>query len=549
MKKIKLIIGIPFKEYIIKQSKCLIYMLIYTGLSLIFPGFVSLVIDKGVLNGNLYEILKYISFMFLVGILMVMFQYIQNVSFYKLAQTIIMELKNRLYEKILTTNHKFWEKHSVGDILTIMETDVSRLEALLTNTVSEIIVNILIVAGISVYLIVIEWTMGLCIIFLAILFAWIQQKLGTKVETGMTKLRNNIGKLAAFTNETINNVSNIQVTGYYENIKENYKNKNRRVVSNSINQLRTISFSQIIGMVFNVIGIIIVILVGSYKVMNGNMSIGLLFSLTVYVQRLYSPIISIGSSYINIKNTMPVINKITNVLQSDDYIHDGNLQSIEKNNIDMSQVSFSYKTKTVFKNFSLHIESGDIVGIVGKNGSGKSTIIKLISGFCEAQKGEILYSGTDIRHYSLKFIRSQFAVMPQKQFFLSGTLRDIINPYNDKINDNKIFELANLFNLDVNKFENGLETFINENASNLSGGEVQKISLIHLFLHDRPVYILDEPTAAIDKESEEVICNSLEKLLKGKTAIIITHKREILKICNRIVDFDGEEDYEEEVNN
>lgn len=545
MKKIKIIIGIPFKEYAIKQLKCLIYMLIYTVFSLVFPSFVSLVIDNGVLKGELYEISKYIGIMLLVGILMVMFQYIQNVSFYKLAQAIIMELKNRLYEKILSTNHKFWEKRTVGDILTIMETDVSRLEILLTNTVSELIVNILIVMGISVYLITIEWTMGISIICMAIVFAWVQQKLGTKVESGMIKLRNSMGQMAAFTNETINNISNIQLVGYYDDIKGNYQDKNRQVVLNSINQLKIISFSQIIGMVFNVIGIVIVILVGSYKVMNGSMTIGLLFSLTVYVQRLYSPIISIGSSYINVKNTMPVIDKIVDVLQSDDYIHDGTLHVIEKNSIDINQVSFSYNTKTVLDDFSLHVESSDIVGIVGKNGSGKSTIIKLISRFCDAQKGEILYSGTEIRHYSLQFIRSQFAVMPQKQFFLSGILRDIINPYKLEINDSEILELANSFNLDIGKFENGLDTFINENVSNLSGGEVQKISLVQLFLYNRPVYILDEPTAAIDQESEEIICNSLSKLLKEKTAIIITHKRKILRICNKIIDFDGGENYEE----
>ncbi|GFI22674.1 putative multidrug export ATP-binding/permease protein [Lachnospiraceae bacterium] len=548
MKKIKLIIGIPFRKYVIKQLTCLTFMLIYTILTLIFPGFISLVIDKGVLTGNLYEIFKNIGIMFLVGILMVAFQYIQNISFYKLAQTIIMELKNRLYEKILITNYKFWEKYSVGDILTIMETDVNRLEILLTNTVSEIFVNILIVIGISIYLIIIEWTMGVCIIILAVVFAWIQQKLGAKVESGMVRLRNNIGELAAFTNETINNVSNIQMIGYYENIKQNYKNKNSNVVLNSLNQLRTISLSRIIGMGFNVIGIIIVILVGAYKVINGNMSIGLLFSLTVYVQRLYSPIINIGSSYINIKNTMPIINRIVSVLQSDDYIHDGTLQNIQKNNFDINHVSFSYKTKEILNDFCLQIKSGDIVGIVGKNGSGKSTIIKLISGFCEPNKGEILYSGTNIRHYSLCFIRSQFGVMLQKQFFLSGSLRDIINSYRNSIDDNQIYELADLFNLDISKFENGLDTLIKENASNLSGGEAQKISLIHLFLYDKPVYILDEPTSAIDQESEEKICNSLIKLLKGKTAIIISHKRDILKICNKVIDFEGEERYEE-VNN
>ncbi|MCD7965074.1 MAG: ATP-binding cassette domain-containing protein [Clostridiaceae bacterium] len=190
------------------------------------------------------------------------------------------------------------------------------------------------------------------------------------------------------------------------------------------------------------------------------------------------------------------------------------------------------------KNFNLDILPGEKVGIVGSNGSGKTTIIKLLCGLCVPEKGNIYIDNIDINKYDLDLLKKQFGFTLQKEYLVSGRLSEILSfGLEDAYLDNKN-KLIKVFQLNLNKFKDGWETFINENSINISGGEMQKISLIRMFSSTKTIYILDEPTSFMDIESERKICVEMKKLLIDRTAIIITHRQQILSICNRIIDLD-----------
>ncbi len=538
-KKIKSLIDMPMKKYVLRQAVCLLFMLIYTVTSLAFPCFISIIIDKGVALGNNRTIIIYSLLMLGVGGIMIAFQNLQRLEFYKFAQEIILKLKEKLMTVILSTNLSFWSRNKVGDIFTILENDVSQIETLLTTTVSDILVNTLVIIGISSYLLYTDKYIGVIVIILALVFSVFQRKIGEKVKADMYKLRNEVGILSSYTSEILNNVNNIQVSGYKKLVLENYNVKNKNVITYSINQIRTISFTQLVGASFNVLGIFVVLIIGAYRVNTGTMSIGLLFTLTIYVQRLYGPIVSLGSSYISIKNTMPIIDKIYSVLNTNNIIADGNI-ALDRNirgALEFKNLDFSYEINSnanVLRNINFKVEPGTVLGIIGENGSGKTTLLKLLMRVCTSQTGDILLDGQRINNYQLEYFHSQFAYLLQNPYMMSGNLRDILNPLHNDIKDIEINEMINYFELDISKFENGLDTEIGENKLNISGGEAQKISLIRLFLENKPFYILDEPTAAIDIESEELICKKLKELLSGKTAIIITHREKILEICDEI---------------
>lgn len=204
-----------------------------------------------------------------------------------------------------------------------------------------------------------------------------------------------------------------------------------------------------------------------------------------------------------------------------------------KGNIEIDCIDFSYQENDlVLSKFSLEAKAGEKVGIVGKNGCGKSTLMKLLTKLCVANSGNIFIDGINIGDYKIAFLHKEVGCLLQSEFILSGTLRNILDIRNCH-SDNEIIKAMEEFCLSIYDFNDGLNTIIKENTLNLSGGQVQKIALIRLFLQDKSIYILDEPTSAMDIESEKIVCNVLKKKLEGKTALIITHREQILSICDK----------------
>lgn len=537
IKIFRTLLDISMRDYLGKEIKCFLLLILYTGTNLIFPTFVSLIIDKGIASSNLKQIVIYSFAMLIVGLFSVIFQYLQQVSFYRLGQELVISIKQRAYRILIKSNMKFWTQNSIGDTLIILEEDISILENLLTTTISNCIVNLFVIIGISIFIFTIEWRCGILILTLALLFAKLQRMFGPAIEKSMDKLRKNIGKLASYTNETLQNANELQAAGYENVVCDKYSILNKDVVSATMQQIKVVIGAQSAGNLFNIFGLLIVISFGAYQVINADITVGVLFALTVYVQRLYGPIVSISNAYIEIKNSLPKIKKVLDLLQNPHVIESGQYIPDKKlfESLRMENICFSYDGKKVLDSFNFSIKKGEIVGIVGRNGIGKSTILKLILNLSLPDCGEVLLNNISIRDYDNEFIRKTIGYVGQSGVLISGTLREILDP-TQMHSDYEIKEMMHEFGMNMDRFDQELDTYIDENHRNLSGGEFQKIALIRAFLDSKELYLLDEPTSAIDENAEELLCDKIREKLNGKTAIIITHRPKILEICDRVLD-------------
>lgn len=537
IKIFRTLLDISMRDYLGKEIKCFLLLILYTGTNLIFPTFVSLIIDKGIASNNLKQIVVYSFAMLMVGLFSVIFQYLQQVSFYRLGQELVISIKQRAYRILIKSNMKFWTQNSIGDTLIILEEDISILENLLTTTISNCIVNLFVIIGISIFIFTIEWRCGILILTLALLFAKLQRMFGPEIEKSMDKLRKNIGKLASYTNETLQNANELQAAGYENVVCDKYSILNKEVVFATMQQIKVVTGAQSAGNLFNIFGLLIVISFGAYQVINADITVGVLFALTVYVQRLYGPIVSISNAYIEIKNSLPKIKKVLDLLQNPHVIESGQYIPDKKlfESLRMENICFSYDGKKVLDSFNFSIKKGEIVGIVGRNGIGKSTILKLILNLSLPDFGEVLLNNISIRDYDNDFIRKKIGYVGQSGVLISGTLREILDP-TQMHSDYEIKEMMHEFGMNMDRFDQELDTYIDENHRNLSGGEFQKIALIRAFLDSKELYLLDEPTSAIDENAEELLCDKIREKLNGKTAIIITHRPKILEICDRVLD-------------
>lgn len=536
--KLVFIIDIKWKDYVIFQLVSIFLTFTSTASALLFPYMLSIIVDTDYQGNYIRYIPMYVLELLLIGIIMFITDYIKEVYIVNFANKMIKCIKEKVYAKVTITNGLFWDENKIGDIFTILQQDISSLESLLTSLIGNIFSNSLVFIGVAVYILYQDIMSGILLIFLSVFFVCFQRYIAKQVQNNSKQLREAVGHQSAFLNESLNNMNILHLCDCKNLIINKYSIQNDQIISLTTKRTKMISISQALGGSYNVLGIICVIALGMVKVNAGSMSIGVLFSLLLYIQRLYSPIVNLANQYVTIKKNLPIIDKIYDVLCNHNVISSGNYCSNKnlQGTIEMKHINFSYlhSKKTVFKDLNLFIKKGEIIGIVGDNGSGKSSLIKLLTKIYENYEGKIEIDGVDLKDYNTDYLRKQIGMMGQINHLLSGSIKSICNPQNDEILDIKLKNYMKLFGLNADHFREGIETVIDENNLNLSGGELQRINLIRLLIEDKPINIFDEPTAAIDFRSEKIICLNLREMLHEKTAIIITHRPMLLNICDKI---------------
>jgi ATP-binding cassette subfamily B protein len=214
--------------------------------------------------------------------------------------------------------------------------------------------------------------------------------------------------------------------------------------------------------------------------------------------------------------------------------------NISKGKIEFRNLCFSYKNNnTIIKNFNLLIQSGERVGIVGESGSGKSTLLLLLLRFYDPTSGQILLDDEDIRNYKIKDLRKQYSIVQQEPYLFARSIYENIAYGSPEAEFTDVKNAARMAQISdaIEKLPHGYDTLLADLGSNLSGGQRQRISIARACIRNSPILILDEPTSALDDETEKQLLDSLEILMKGKTTFIVSHKPNILKLCDRVIEF------------
>lgn len=514
--------------YIKKQLSCMIWIVLNVCCTLFYPKSISFIIDKGINQGDVYTVIENICIMLLIGILIILTNYIQQIKCIKIGREICEVLRNKVFHKLCNTTYKFWNENRVGDVLTVINQDISSVEKLFTTIINNGIVNSIYFIGIIIVLFFLNSTITFYIILILVIFIFLQKRNGEKVKKGMVELREKIGEFNSNTQEMISHMPDVQLIYSNYKLEKKYSCENHIVNNLYIQQIKKILIAKNMGIGFNTLSIFIVLFIGTIRVMNNTMSIGSLFSIIIYVQQLYTPAISLTTLYNDFNNIQPNIRRILDLLEDINIAKYGTFIPKEglRGKISFNHVTFSYgeNRKKIFTDINLNLEAGKIYGIIGDNGKGKSTFVRLLVGLCSPDMGEINIDDINLESYDLEYLRRHIGYLPQKPFILTGE---------NLIIDKKKEEILKSFSFTIKEE-------IRNSELEVSGGEKQKLALLHLLSDDeKDIFILDEPTSAIDLRSEEMVCKQIKKLLKGKTVLIITHRRNILKICDEIIDFNS----------
>lgn len=553
------------KPYAKKIGLVLFVMLIMIVLELlgvILPGYVTSSLgnlvkefsDGSIRLSNMQKVFEICMAVLIVNLANSLLLYITTMSLQRIGQSIIYDLRIMVFEHIDNMSIAQINEIPVGTLVTRVTSDTNALSDLFTNTIVQLIKNLLLLIGVIVVMYLIDWRMAsIMMLFLPIIAisSLIFRKLS---RSNYRRVRKSFSVMNAFLNENISGMKITQIFNQEKQKEAEFKRLNAEIVKTRKTDIKifatyrpfiTLLYYAAFALVFGYgtyfcicYGIVAWPLLGSYISLSVIGIIEIFYSL---VGRFFNPIQTLADQLNALQKAFTSCERLYNLLDiKPDFRNRENALEIEHFNgdIEFKNVWFAYKEgEWILKDVSFHIKPKQVVAFVGATGAGKTTILQLIVRNYDIQKGQILIDGIDIRDIDIKCLRRGIGQMLQDVFLFSGSIKSNINLRDDSMPDADIVEACKYVNADqfIDKLPKGLDEEVLEGGNNFSSGQRQLLSFARTVVHHPQILILDEATANIDTETEKIIQDSLLKMMNIGTMLIVAHRLSTIQHADNII--------------
>ncbi len=439
---------------------------------------------------------------------------------------------------------RFHGENRVGDLSARVTSDVDRTQDMIIQTLSILIPNGLSIVGMMTIMVILDPVFALLALVATPLLGYTVYRSTRDLKVASRGARKADGQVAAAATEDLSSIGLVQAFSLEEHQAQRFGDLNRVSLTAGLQAIRLQArFGPLVD-VSGVISTVIVLWVGAQRVMSGRLSIGELLVFLSYVGSIYKPIKALSRLGNVGSKGAAAMERVLAVLDESPGIADGPgaVRSDRLHgHIRFDQVTFSYGREPVLVDLSLTIEPGEMTALVGPTGAGKSTIASLIPRLYDPTSGVVMLDQRDVRMFTLTSIRPQISMVLQDCTLMQGTLRENIAlgcPGASAADIERATRLA-LVDEFSSRLPDGLDTPIGERGANLSGGQRQRVAIARAILRDAPILILDEPTSAVDSESEELLVQALSNLPAGRTTVVIAHRMSTVRRADRILVLDS----------
>ena len=495
-------------------------------------------------QGNTKQVLTVIFQALIIFIIQKTAQYLQDSLLAKPALTLSQDLRKTLFRKLQKTNILFIEKLSSGDVAYRLTEDVDRVGEVIYKSIHDTTPSIFQLLAVFGYMTVIDWNLSLATIILAPLIALLVSDFGGRVLKASEQSQNKISTLAGLLSEAIQGLPMVKAFAVEDWLQKNFENQVQLHKEAKYKMLKLVALQHPIVGLIEIIGILTILTVGTYRIQTGGISIEEFGSFFTALIMLIDPISHITTNYNELKQGQASLRRLNEITKSPVEMSSTKIEIKPKKiigKITINNLFFSYKKDNeVLSNINLMIEKGKILALVGPSGAGKSTIFSLILKFIQPCKGSIFIDDCNLNTVNTEYIRRQIAIVPQKTFIFSGTVAEAIRFGRVATTKNIInaAKIANAHNF-IEQLPEGYETFIEERGANLSGGQLQRISIARALLGDPSILLLDEATSALDAEAEESVQKGLKQAMSNRTVIVIAHRLSTVQKADKIAVIEG----------
>ncbi|HNP96447.1 MAG TPA: ABC transporter transmembrane domain-containing protein [Cyclobacteriaceae bacterium] len=529
----------PYRSVLIIGIVCLMLSSI-TLLS--FPYFAGKLLDVASGKGGFFlTSINHIA-LALIGILLVqsVFSFIRVYTFAIVSEKTLADIRLSLYEKMLWLPMKFFDERRVGELISRITSDVGTLQDTFTVTLSELLRQIVVLIAGTVVIFVLTPKLTLFMLLTFPLLVLAALFFGKFIRKLSKKTQDQLASANVIVEETLQSVSVVKAftNELFETLR--YKKSLKEVVRVALHasKYRGLFISFTILALFG--GIVAVSWYGALLVQSGDVTVGELFSFVLYTTFIGGSIAGLGDIYGQLQKSIGASERVLEILSERDERGKVESELKLKGDIRFSNVDFAYPTRKdvgVLHQVSFHIAPGEKIALVGPSGSGKSTITSLLLRFYQGTKGSILVDETDINLYPLTGYRSNIAIVPQEVILFGGSIRENIAYGNPEASDKEIEEAATKANAMefIQSFPEKLDTLVGDRGVKLSGGQRQRIAIARAILKDPKILILDEATSSLDAASERLVQHALERLMEGRTTIVIAHRLSTVRKVDRIL--------------
>lgn len=467
-------------------------------------------------------------------------EYFNSTRTSMLGENVVFEIRNKLYSYMEKANISFHDKVPSGTLFVRIISDSEDILALFSEVITTFVKDILIILGLLVVMCILSYklaSVSLIIIPLIVISSWILTKILNKIYAAVKDVRT---KLNIFFAESIYGIKLIKIFNRQKEKQEECEN----ITEEFRRTIKPMGFYQgllpaIMSLIEN-LGVAIIVWFVTFKITGEDLDVGIVYMFITYLKNLFDPINRIIENIEIVEEAVTSIDKIYEIIEKDELVEDfDNGQKIErlKGKIEFKNVWFAYEDENwILKDVSFVIEPGQSVALVGKTGSGKTTITNLINRFYTIQKGEILIDGINIYDINLTDLRRNIGTILQDPFIFAKSIKDNVKLFND-IDDSKIEESIELSSASrfVNSLEHGIDEIAKERGTSFSAGEKQLLAFARIFALNPSVFILDEATANIDTTTEQLVQKSVDKLSADKTSIFIAHRLATIVNVDKII--------------
>jgi ABC-type multidrug transport system fused ATPase/permease subunit len=539
------------KPYKAKFIGGLFFLILSSLVGLAFPGFFGALIDasQGIQR---YKFIP--ADLTTIGEIAIVILFVQGfVSFFRItwfvqvAENALAALRRDTYFKLVTLPMNFFANRRVGELNSRISADLSQIQDTLTTTFAEIIRQVIIMVGGIILLAIVSIKLtGALLIVLPVLIG-IAIFFGKFIRTLSRQAQDQLAESNTIVEETLQGIANVKAFVNEAFEAGRYQKNLQQVVNIAVKGAK---YRGMFGafIVFCLFGTIFCeIWYGSYLVSihDNGMTFGKLTTFIIYAAFISAAMGSLPDLYANLQKAVGATERVLEIM--DETGEDISINESENNikqkiegNLSFSNVVFAYPSRselTVLKDISFDAAAGQRVAIVGPSGSGKSTMAALILQFYHPQSGAILFDGKEAGEYALTDIRNQVAIVPQDVMLFGGTIAENIAYGKLKATKEEIIQAAKRANADqfITSFPEGYDTVVGERGVKLSGGQRQRIAIARALLKNPAILILDEATSSLDSESERLVQEALEELMKGRTSIIIAHRLSTIREADKII--------------
>jgi ATP-binding cassette subfamily B multidrug efflux pump len=506
------------------------------------PILIQITLDDYVKVGDEAGLLKMMFWLILVLLIQTLFLFANTYLTNWIGQMVIKDLRTRVFRFLTGLKTKFYDKTPIGTLVTRTVSDIETIANVFSQGVITITGDVLQLVVITIVMIVIDWKLTLVCLSVLPFLIYASNVFRKGVKKAFQQVRNQVSILNTFIQEQITGMSTIQMFNQEDEAFTRFESINKKHLEANKEAIFHYAIFFPIIEIITAVSTALLIWFGAGQSANGIASPGTIVSFILFLGMFFRPIRIIADRFNTLQMGMVGAERVFQVLDQEEQVErSGAYQGDVEGEIEFKNVRFRYtEDKEVLKGVSFKIEKGKTLALVGSTGSGKSTIVNLLTGFYQIEEGDILIDGVPVKKWDYKTLRSQIAYVLQDVFLFSDTILENIRMLDQSIEKADVQLAAKKIGADrfINRLEDGLNHEVMERGSSLSVGQRQLITFIRAMAADPAVLILDEATASIDSETEILIQEATEKMMEGRTSIVIAHRLSTIQKADEILVLD-----------